>query len=569
MNDQSEPPSDAELLTLFAPATPAAGLIARLEDLSSKAAMEAGARCAKLHNAGELDARRLMHDPALANHESWQLFPFHSFVDGVVADLDISVDEMIAFLPAVAPPSQDSGLPLGGFKRWCQADARRWAAIAGEAKAGNATVTPFVSVALQASDDLDLISEFIHLGGSDRAMAIHALGHLSTTGDLPDRTLTLLQSLLGEEDQVNADLVFSASWVCDHAAGRVQSAYERLIAKAAPLAGPKTVKEFARIPQLFSKLLTPAIAASVASALDRTDLDDANAVANLDQGLRQLLRSGFEKQAIDIVSRILSTEGHALTLSDFDDFGGALKAAGLRDQTMVRWLLSGEPALCREMTSLLDVMRSEGSPLKITDDDLALSDEDLMYLCRKSAGFLFSKPVSAASILVAVLRVANAQVADQVSALLFDPLLTNFPGSVTRYLESLPRTDRAYAGSRAALERSQSYEDDLSSVGRLRELAPSEEQRQTQHRIEREEHRRISKEASDKSIFARIFTKKLVLHGRKVRSVVPPLGSGAPRVMETELHGQSYSYELARGEIADTVGVHYQLFRFKRERRPT
>jgi len=568
MTDPPALPTDDELVTLFETDAPAKALIERLTDLDSKTTAEAGARCAALHNSGRLDIFRLVGDPALVGRESWEIFEFESFVDGAVAHLDISVDDMVSFLPAVATREAGSNLPLGGFKRWCRADARRWRAVIDAHQAGDAAMRPFVNIALQASDDLDLIAQFIGSGGSDRDMAIHALGHLSPTGDLPARTLMLLEGLLADDDEVNASVLFSAAWVRDHAGDGVQDRYEDLVAKAAPLAGPRTLTEFARIPQLFSKLLTPAIAQTVLSALDRADLTDKAAVSNLDQGLRQLFRRGFHQPVIDFVTRVLAGGGHALTLDDFDHFGRELVVAGLRDRTMIGWLLSGEPALCRDLTSLLHTTRSEGSPLTIPAEDLALSDADLGYLSRKAAGFLFTKPVTAASLLVAVLRVASAEVTEEVSALLFDPLLMNFPGSVGRYLEGLDSDDPAYAGAQAALLRGKAYDEDLASVGRVRELATSEDQRQTQHRIEREQSRRIHKDAADKSVFAKLFSTKLILHGRKVRSVIPGLGGDEPRVMETELRGQSYSWELPRGEIVDTIGAHYQLLRFQREPRP-
>lgn len=568
MADQQRVMTDDDLVILFQGASPAMALLEFLDGMDSTAAANIGERSAVLHNQSKLDLRRLMGDPLLIGRKSWEIYEFNSFIDGAVATLDISPDEMVRFIPAVATRESDAGLPLGGFKRWCQADPTRWRSITDAAQAGDAATAPFVAIALQASDDLDVVAAFLRQGGDQRAKAIHALGWLSTSGDLPARSLALLEAELGGDDDVNAALLFSAACLLDHSDGTLQAQFEQFLTKAASSAGAMTAAQFARLPLHFAKLLTPTVVDIALTAFARIDLGDKRSVDHLDGGLGQLMRRGFHVPAIDFVTRLLSTEDIDLSLADFDDFSRELLASGLRDQTLVRWLLSGEPGLCRSLTSLVHSDQSEGPVLSIAAEHLDLPEAELGFLCRKAAGFLFHKQVTAASVLVAVLRVAYPAIGALACGLLFDPLLINFPGSVSRYLEAITEGDPAYEGARIALQHSADYEEGLGSARQLRELLISEDQRQTQHRIQLDESRRIQKEASEKSIFANLFTKKLVLHGRKVRSVVPDLRGGKPNVIETEMHGHGYSWELPRAEIADSLGVSYHLFRLRVERRP-
>ena len=59
----------------------------------------------------------------------------------------------------------------------------------------------------------------------------------------------------------------------------------------------------------------------------------------------------------------------------------------------------------------------------------------MIFIAHKAIGYFFMKPVTAASVVISLMRVApNDEVLDELGKLLLNPLLMNYPGSVRQYL---------------------------------------------------------------------------------------------------------------------------------------
>ncbi|KSB91735.1 hypothetical protein AS593_06850 [Caulobacter vibrioides] len=565
---EADPISDEDLVALFQADDRGARLSATLKGLPKADAAALGRRCADLHNQGRLDFLALAGDPTLTGRKDYELFEFDYFFDPAIADLDISIDAMMRFIPAVAQRAAGLGLSLGGFKAWCQRDPARWGAVADAVKAGDAVALPFLSAALQASDDLNLIDQLLALGGEPRAIAIQALGWLSSTGDLPRRRLGLLTQALEDDDEINAGVVHAALRTADQVNPLLQAELETILAEAIDRAGPAVIRQLAQMPIVFPKQVSAGVVPLMLAVLDRVDASDDAAVALLDDSLSFLVAGAHADEAIAFASRFLAKPENPRTLDDLEDFTHALARSEHRDRALVGWLLEGRAATCNHLMELLASEGFEGPVLEPALEAFGLSPAELLYLCRKAVGFLFIKPVSVASILIAALRQADEVVGEALAELLFDPMLLNYPGAVGRYLASVGSDDAAFASVQKALALDKTYEDAIGSVGEVRELAMSEDERQTRLRVRRDESRRIQKAAKARSIFAGLIPESQILHGTRVRSVVRGLGGGKPNVIETTMHSHGYSWEMARGLIADPLGVQYRLFRFKAESKP-
>lgn len=90
-------------------------------------------------------------------------------------------------------------------------------------------------------------------------------------------------------------------------------------------------------------------------------------------------------------------------------------------------------------------------------EHLKLKPTELVFLCRKAIGYFFLHPVTAASVLVAVLRIATDEVADNVELLLAEPLLLNYGGDIREYLKSIDASDPAATRVQSALTRNESF----------------------------------------------------------------------------------------------------------------
>ena len=147
--------------------------------------------------------------------------------------------------------------------------------------------------------------------------------------------------------------------------------------------------------------------------------------------------------------------------------------------------------------------------------DFELRAEHKIFLCKKAIGYFFIQPVIAASILLAILRDCDDEVATVVSDLLFDPLLINYGGELKDYLESIPEADPAAKPVRAALDARSQYLSGIRSTGLIRELLPSEHRRQIQRMRLQEQSREIHKQAREQSVFHNLVHRVVLLYGRR------------------------------------------------------
>jgi hypothetical protein len=186
-------------------------------------------------------------------------------------------------------------------------------------------------------------------------------------------------------------------------------------------------------------------------------------------------------------------------------------------------------------------------------------------LCRKAIGFLFFKPVVCCSIIVSILRAGEEDIEEAVISLLFDPLLINYGGRPVDYLRTIPSTDTASGGVQRALSKLTDYHSALVKVGTIKELSPSEYQRDVvRHRME-DEMRVVNKVADQHSILANLVHRSTILYGRRsINYIVSSTGERTPLAMD--LNQFSFSFDLPRQEVLDPVELDYLVRLFRAER---
>ena len=233
------------------------------------------------------------------------------------------------------------------------------------------------------------------------------------------------------------------------------------------------------------------------------------------------------------------------------------------------WLLKGDFALCRQIASPLGGGELEGARLDIDFVRYRLRESDYGYLARKAISFLFLKQLSAASIILSLARSAPAKILPELEDLLVDPMLLNYSGIARSLLDpiSKDRGDPARALAKRALARLNKYLDDLASVETLRELRPSERQRQLEWERHSDSMAEASRGADQKSILADLFTKVIVLYGNRSVSY-HNIGDETPKRFETKMASHGVSMEIPRVDIVDPQGLQRMLFAYRAEKRP-
>ena len=154
---------------------------------------------------------------------------------------------------------------------------------------------------------------------------------------------------------------------------------------------------------------------------------------------------------------------------------------------------------------------------------------------------------------------------EPVRELLFDPLLHNYGGKIREYLSGIGSADVAYQHVQRALEEADQYISDLKSVGVVKEIHPSESQRQTVRLRNADEMRKAQKDAMDKSVLLSLVSRSVILHGRRTITFVEEPGNKR-RPLEMEMTSHSVEFELPRMEIVDPVGLDFLLRVFRSER---
>jgi hypothetical protein len=105
----------------------------------------------------------------------------------------------------------------------------------------------------------------------------------------------------------------------------------------------------------------------------------------------------------------------------------------------------------------------------------------------------------------------------------------------------------------------------LRSVGEVREIHPSERQRQAEWRRQHDAMNAAYKAAEKRSILASIATRRVLLYGN--RSIDYFSGPNKEvRRNEMQLKSISTSVELPRVEIVDPMGLQFQLMNYRSER---
>jgi hypothetical protein len=523
--------------------------------------------CAGLHNSGRIDILTLTQGSAFEALTQFRFYPTHHFFEPLIPQLEAPALAMAAFVDRlVAKGGTDgaAGWPKNAFEIWCAQDAARIEAVLNAARTGDAVAIRVVDAALTADGRQVIALAFLDDGPrATWPMVIHALGRLKLS---TEDKLSLLSALDREFPAPPGDLaqaqrievaVKLARAIGDDAGVALESILRRSLVEAEPL----TLNAAARALWLDRTALPDPLVTALLEALLTLDSNYGTIVANLDHGLGALLKGSMAEEAIGFVERYVAL--HDSPLEYFDRFLRDLLSgeAERRDRVFVRWMIGGVQKLAQGCADALRGREMAGEPISLGLSSLGLTERQAVRLCKRAVGYFFVQPVTAASILVAVLREGPADAVEAAGELLFDPLLINYGGKTRQYLLTIGPDDPAHAAIQVTLGRADAYVEALRSVGDIKELHPPELHLIIAQRLHQETMRKARKEADEQSAFKDIFTNSLILHGPKVRSWrVGPDGKRQAFDMVLQTHG--FSVELPRTEVADPIDLDYRLRRY-------
>ncbi|MGJ8629028.1 MAG: hypothetical protein ACSHXB_18865 [Sulfitobacter sp.] len=231
------------------------------------------------------------------------------------------------------------------------------------------------------------------------------------------------------------------------------------------------------------------------------------------------------------------------------------------------WLNSGNRQLCSYLAELLSGF-DKGANAWIEKAHLPPDTNDQIFIARKCVGFLWHHEVTAASVLLSIVKNGKSPARAIAEELLFNPLLLSYGGDLRAFLEaqSKNKSKRISDCVKRLLAKHDKHIAGVETTNDLVELLPSIEQRRAVAMKDHERNRDIQKQAQERSIFANLVTRQTLLYGRKSFSLIHG-ADGAKHPNVSTLSEISHSIELPRLMVIDPVGFNKMITVFRAEQR--
>jgi hypothetical protein len=524
-----------------------------------------------LHNAGEIDLLEVVGWPAWAEVNSHAFFAVQQYLNRAIPQLDASPARIMAFTSALVERGGADGaamVPYDALRQWFQQRPDQAREVCAQ---GQSARFEHLICAIQGLGDLGTARTLVGtLGGLQQRAAIDALSRIRHPTAL-DRaeTIQLLdrEVIRQSDDDLRGAVLNAVALIFNISQMPVDPGALALMQRVLGEGGDNTLSHAARALLGSRTIMTPELMTTLLCALKRVDPGQHGTINLLDIGLSGLLRAGHGREVVDFLTTLLTRSDFEVPFTRFDSVCSALWGSGpVLGYVMGRWLSSGMGTLCLAVEAIFNQQGLVQKPVEIDLSDVGLSNTDAYFACRKAIAFLFIHPIVIACFHVAALRVVDAEHGEAILELLFEPLLTNYGGSVYDYLASLPETDPIHPQIKAVLSRGDAYVEGLRSAGEIKELWPPEQHMVLEYHRRADEMRDVMKGAHKQSIFADIFKRSTLLYGNRSVSYVEGPG-GERRRFDIEMKPHSITQEWPRTETIDPVGLQEMLFALRIERR--
>ena len=535
----------------------------------------------RLHNTGKIDviaSLQHIHTFADRGHDFWQL---QSLYSQIIPDLEINSDALIdGVLILVEMGGQDlaANQPNAALREWLKRRPEETRRLLDRAQQEpklksltfvlEAGATQDFGVFFDAAVDF-MSSEQVE----DRLAAMTALSRMDTSADLTrqEHSLEVLLSHANsgvpaqEVAQTIGAILDVRSKFPDADDGEIIAAIEKASKQPTPELHYILARSLAHHPNKFSA----SIKVAIIKALEHADPSQKGVVDQIDFAFSTCLDEETRTALADCLEALLKNPETPLDFDDLDSFTNKLTSNHSDNLVwlVIHWLRFG----CHEARECLPKLfrRSTdyGFELNSKLDEFGFGDDELVFIAKKTLGYLFLQPVTAASILISCLNAtSNDKAAEEISNLLFDPLMINFSGDARRTVKcELKRGSTNNKYIKLALKKHNSYLSGLRQVSTVPELHPSASDRRVQAERQRQLFAKSFKDAEKYSVLLNFVTKQTLLHGSgSVYYIRSPDGALQRSEMQMASHGTNI--EFPRFEAIDPVYLQNIIIRFRNEK---
>jgi len=480
-----------------------------------------------------------------------------------------------------AGADMSAGMIINSFVEFCSANTDRPAQAVKEIEGDPSGLIDLLPGSLSAGSRFDsshYLTEAIRLARSDnvelRRRAVFSVGQLKWPDDKtpPEAALEALQQAAADEsdDELLAAVVKSAFYLLQRDKAQ-ELRVALLLESALSKGGDSTLNAASQIFGFATKDIPDSILTVLLPHLRRIKVEHTGTIRFLDYGIAYLLKEANADQGLELLQDLLLTYPNDLDLQNFSSSLTAIrKNKALASKVLTRWFLRGDIALGEVVESIVGA--SHDKPMEIEIDAAEMGEDSakrVVFVARKALGHLLFRPVSAAGVLISLMRFTQSgETRDAVGELLFEPLLLNYTGSARAYVERQvgAETEAVKDALKVVLKRVEEYLDAIRSIGPIPEFHPGEAQRQTYRRNQSRLMAESMKQAEEQSPILSIISKSVLLYGRKsIHYAYGP--DGQARRAETPLHSFGTEIEIPRYQHIDPFILDY-MWRVLRSKEP-
>jgi hypothetical protein len=296
--------------------------------------------------------------------------------------------------------------------------------------------------------------------------------------------------------------------------------------------------------------------------------ESQNTIRNLDQAFSHILKRGEFNKVIVYLETLFEQSNYEIPVSAFDSTVRELfkNKDTYLSKLVTRWLLSRNSALCRCCSDLVDNNRDKKLAIKSDLSQLSGDHSNAhLFLARKACGWLFFRQPASVSFIASLIDSAPEEQLEEIASIVFNPLLINYPGSVKKYLTSLPdgASEKLQGFVSSVLIKLDEYHKGLEGTSEINEMKPSESQRHAYSRLHKKKMSKFHDGVREGSFFLSMIKESVLLYGNS--SIHYMHHSSGKSRQESQMHEVSTSIEFPSLQYIDPHGLDHLIRRFRLE----
>jgi len=538
---------------------------------------------AKLHNTGVIDILKIYRCDELDTVSGPTFFRAQGVFCKILPQVECPVEDATATCKALfdkANGDHAAALVYKALRNWFKLDDQRlvkglaWIRRDMTIETG---ITHHVLVAGATRDSSKFVGEALDLSRQSqshvRLDALHALGQMELPED--DETLALIIQRFNDSlespssDREAAVAIGAALRLVERLRDECVCLVEPLLVTASRIPAPEVRYAIASGLQTGWRRYTTKMTDVSFEALQNTKKDESATLRAIDATLGQWDLGGDQERVISVLKGLMSADEDAVDLGALPYFQHRIseQPGHVLGWYVVSLLLTGDHRLCTLAERLLPYSDVPNG-LEVDLTPFALDTAWILFLARKTLGYLFLRQEAATAVLLSCLRAVPDNGRAELEQLISYHLLVNYPSAITQMETAIIESDAAQVSVSRLVKVTEQYFRDLERLGTCEAFRPSERARQLQGFRQADLSRRIQKQAMEQSIMSQLVHRSTLLYGTGMIFHAYAGDGSNPRRQETSMASFEHQVEIPRLELIDPVGLRFALFRFRLEPRP-